>query len=82
VRAAASRPGANGRPRKGQGAEDKGEHRLEFVQGLVEGHPGARAFGSVPIIVQKPGARAARVTWRGQPAQERPPDVVQAQAGF
>src|SRR5947209_6660295 len=49
------------------GAEDDGEHKLQFVQGLVEGHPGACAFGSVRILVMKAWARAARVTWRCQP---------------
>src|ERR1022692_1992097 len=52
---------------EGAGAEDEGEHDLQFVQDLVEGHPGAGAFGSVRIMVQKAWARAARVTWRCQP---------------
>ena len=57
---------------QGAGAEDEGEHDLQFVQDLVEGHPGAGAFGSVRSMVQKAWARAARVTWRCQPAKERP----------
>src|SRR6266516_4529493 len=52
---------------QGAGAEDDGEHDLQFVQGLVEGHPGACAFGSVLIMVMKAWARTARVTWRCQP---------------
>jgi hypothetical protein len=32
------------------GAEDEGEDDLQFVQGLVESHPGAGAFGSVRIM--------------------------------
>jgi hypothetical protein len=52
---------------RGAGAEDEGEHDLQFVQDLVEGHPGAGAFGSVRIMVMKAWARAVRVTWRCQP---------------
>jgi len=52
--------------------KDEGEHDLQFVQGLVEGHPGAGAFGSVRIMVMKAWARTARVTWRCQPVQDRP----------
>src|SRR5258708_6920606 len=52
---------------QGAGAEDEGEHDLQFVQDLVEGHPGAGAFGSVRIMVQNAWARTARVTWRCQP---------------
>jgi hypothetical protein len=29
---------------EGAGAEDEGEHDLQFVQDLVEGHPGACAY--------------------------------------
>src|SRR5450755_2685559 len=54
------------------GAEDEGEHDLQFVQDLVEGHPGAATFGSVRIMVQKAWARTARVTCRCQPVNERP----------
>src|ERR1017187_3126105 len=57
---------------EGAGAEDEGEHDLQFVQDLVEGHPGAGTCGSVLIMVQKAWARAARVTWRCQPVKERP----------
>src|SRR5258708_33215559 len=57
---------------EGAGAEDEGEQDLQLVQGLVEGHPGIGAFGSVRIMVQNAWARAARVTWRGQPGNERP----------
>src|ERR1035441_9780280 len=49
---------------QGAGAEDDGEHDLQFAQHLVEGHPGAGAFGSVRSRVQKAWAR---VTWRCQP---------------
>ena len=42
---------------EGAGAEDDGEHELEFVQDLVEGHPGAGAFGSIRSRVQKAWAR-------------------------
>ncbi len=35
---------------QGAGAEDEGEDDLQFSQGLVEGHPGAGAFGSVLIM--------------------------------
>src|SRR5690348_10881809 len=52
---------------QGAGAEDEGEDDLQFSQGLVEGHPGAGAFGSARIMVMKAWARAARVTWRCQP---------------
>ena len=44
------------------GAEDDGEEDLQFVQDLVEGHPGAGTFGSVLIMVQNAWARTARVT--------------------
>src|SRR5260370_19239706 len=54
------------------GAEDEGEHDLQLAQDLVEGHPGAGAFGSARIMVQKAWARTARVTWRCQPAEDRP----------
>src|SRR6266567_9269615 len=64
--------GGDGLAAQGAGAEDEGEHDLQLVQDLVEGHPGARAFGSVRSRVQKAWARAARVTWRCQPANERP----------
>src|SRR5258708_32449833 len=57
---------------EGAGAEDEGEQDLQLVQGLVEGHPGIGAFGSVRIMVQNAWARAARVTWRCQPGNERP----------
>src|SRR5260370_41823195 len=57
---------------QGAGAEDEGEHDLQFVQDLVEGHPGAGTFGSVRIMVQKAWARTARVTWRCHPVHERP----------
>jgi hypothetical protein len=52
---------------EGAGAEDEALHDLQFVQGLVEGHPGAGAFGSSLIMVAEAWARAARVTWRCQP---------------
>ena len=54
------------------GAEDDGEHNLQLAQDLVQAHPGAGAFGSVRIMVQKAWARTARVTWRCQPVNERP----------
>ena len=54
------------------GAGDDGEHDLQLAQDLVEGHPGAGTFGSVRSRVQNPWAREARVTWRCQPANERP----------
>ena len=57
---------------QGAGAEDDGEHDLQLVQDLVQGHPGAGTFGSVLIIVQNAWARTARVTWRCQPVNERP----------
>src|SRR5450755_2404491 len=57
---------------EGAGAEDEGEHDLQFVQGLVEGHPGAATFGSVRIMVMKAWARTARVTCRCQPVNDRP----------
>src|SRR5712691_5896154 len=57
---------------QGAGAEDDGEHDLQLAQDLVQGHPGARTFGSVRIMVQKAWARTARVTWRCQPVNERP----------
>src|SRR5262249_26445836 len=57
---------------EGAGAEDEGEHDLQFAHHLVEGHPGAGAFGSDRSRVQKAWARTARVTWRGQPVNERP----------
>jgi hypothetical protein len=38
----------------------------------VQGHPGAGTFGSMQIRVQNAWATAARVTWRCQPANERP----------
>src|SRR5260370_29721309 len=57
---------------QGAGAEDEGEHELQLVQDLVEGHPGAGAFGSALSMVQKAWARTARVTWRCQPVNERP----------
>ena len=38
---------------QGAGAEDDGEHDLQFAQGLVEGHPGAGTFGSCLSMVQK-----------------------------
>src|SRR6266849_1313551 len=57
---------------QGAGAEDEGEHELQLVQDLVEGHPGVRAFGSALSMVQKAWARTARVTWRCQPVNERP----------
>ena len=52
---------------QGAGAEDDGEHDLQLAQDLVEGHPGAGAFGSDRSRVQKAWARTARVTWRCQP---------------
>ena len=64
--------GGDGLAAQGAGAEDEGEHDLQFVQDLVEGHPGACAFGSVRSRVQKAWARTARVTWRCQPVNERP----------
>ena len=48
---------------EGAGAEDEGEHDLQFVQDLVEGHPGAGAFGSVRIMVQKAWARDVTRPW-------------------
>src|SRR5712691_8706653 len=57
---------------QGAGAEDEDQHDLQLAQDLVEGHPGARTFGSALIMVQKAWARAARVTWRCQPVNERP----------
>ena len=57
---------------QGAGAEDDGQDDLQFAQDLVEGHPGAGAFGPVRSRVQKAWARAARVTFRCQPVQERP----------
>src|SRR5450755_3432589 len=54
------------------GAEDEGEHDLQFVQDLVERHPGAGTFGFARIMVQNAWARTARVTWRCQPVKERP----------
>ena len=54
---------------EGAGGEGEGEHDLQFVQDLVEGHPGAGACGSSLIMVQKAWARAARVTWRCQPVK-------------
>src|SRR5450755_3959809 len=53
--------GGDGLVAEGAGAEDEGEHELQFVQDLVEGHPGAGAFGSVRIMVQKAWASTARV---------------------
>src|SRR5262249_4068424 len=57
---------------EGAGAEDEGEHDLQFAHHLVEGHPGAGAFGSDRSRVQKAWARTGRVTWRCQPVNERP----------
>src|SRR6266702_8083524 len=57
---------------QGAGAENEGEHDLQLAQDLVEGHPGAGTFGSLRSMVQKAWARAARVTWRCQPVQDRP----------
>ena len=34
----------DGLPAQGAGAEDEGEHDLQFAQGLVEGHPGAATY--------------------------------------
>src|SRR5260370_39168674 len=58
---------------QGAGAEDEGEHDLQLVQDLVEGHPGAGTFGSVRIMVQKAWARTARVTWRCPPGDGQAP---------
>src|SRR2546430_8886045 len=60
--------GGDGLAAQGAGAEDEGEHDLQFAQHLVEGHPGAGAFGSDRSMVQNAWARTARVTWRCQPA--------------
>src|SRR5260370_560896 len=67
---------------QGAGAEDDGEHDLQLAQDLVQGHPGAGTFGSALSMVQKAWARTARVTWRCQPVNERPPEGVRARAGF
>src|SRR5205807_6802308 len=64
--------GGDGLAAQGAGAEDEGQDDLQFVQDLVQGHPGACAFGSDLSRVQKAWARVARVTWRCQPANERP----------
>jgi hypothetical protein len=52
---------------QGAGAEDEGEDDLQFSHHLVEGHPGAGAFGSVRMLVMKAWERTARVTWRCHP---------------
>ena len=57
---------------RGACAEDEGQDDLQLAQDLVEGHPGAGAFGSFRSMVQNAWASAARVTWRCQPVQERP----------
>ena len=64
--------GGDGLAAQGAGAEDEGEHDLQFAQDLVQAHPGAGTFGSALIMVMKAWARTARVTWRCQPVNERP----------
>jgi hypothetical protein len=49
-----------------------GKERLQLAKDRIEAQAGAAAFGSRRSKVQKAWARAARVTWRCQPAKLRP----------